>query len=431
MAKKPSVLFLNRFYWPDVAATGQMLTDLAEDLAAAGWEVTVVTSRSGYDGDGGPLAREEVRRGVRILRVNTTRFGRDSLLGRAGDYATYLSGAFVRLLRLPRPDVVVPMSDPPLLLLPTLMVGKVRRFRTVYWLQDLYPHLAAKLGVLREDGPLYRLLQAGVRRLHARCDGVVTLGPQMARCAIEAGAPAERTAFLHNWADEEAIRPLPPEENPFLREQGLEGKFVVLYSGNAGRAHTFDAVLEAARRLRDDPGVVFLFIGGGKALPRIRETVQREGLENIRFLGYLPRNQLRYSLSAASVALVTENPEVAGLLVPSKTYGILASGRPLLFVGSEQSDVAAVVREHGCGVVVSPDDPDALVSAIRRLHASPEVAREMGMRGRAAAERIYDRRGAARRWEKVIAGFIHPGRRVEARTRRRMSAKAASTRLIR
>ncbi|HEX7242616.1 MAG TPA: glycosyltransferase family 4 protein [Longimicrobiaceae bacterium] len=406
MPARPSVLFLNRFYWPDVAATGQMLTDLAEAVAAAGWEVTVVASRIGYAADGGDLPREETRNGVRILRVDTTRFGRDRLVGRMGDYLSYLAGASLRLLRLPRPDLVVAMSDPPFLLLPALAAGKVRGFRTVYWLQDLYPHLAARLGVLREAGLPYRALDALARRLHRASDLVVALGPRMAERVVASGGRPERTVWVHNWADEEAIRPVSAEDNPFLREHGLEGRFVVLYSGNAGRGHTFDAVLEAARRLRDDPGVAFVFIGGGKRLPEIRAAAERGGLANVRFLDYLPRERLHLSLSAASVSLVTEEPSVAGLLVPSKTYGILASGRPLLFVGSEESDVAAVVRETGCGFVVAPDDADGVVAAVRRLRDRPEEAAEMGRRAREAAERVYDRRGAARRWMRAVEPLL-------------------------
>ncbi len=406
MTGRRHVVFLNRFYWPSVAATGQMLTDLAEDLAAAGWRVTVVTSRGEYGEAERDLPAEETRNGVRILRVRTTRFGQSRLLGRLADSAGYFLGATWRLARLPRPDAVVALSDPPLLLAPSLLVGRLRGFRTVYWLQDLYPHLAARLGVVRERGAGYRVASRVARRLHAAADGVVTLGPAMSRVVVAAGARAERTAHVDNWADADAIRPVAPEDNPFVAEHGLAGRFVVLYSGNAGRAHDFGAVTEAMRRLRDDAGVVFVFIGGGNRLPEIRAETERHGLRNVRFLDYLPRERLRFSLSAAGASLVTENPAVVGLLVPSKTYGILASGRPLLFVGSAESDVARVVREAGCGIVVAPDDADGLVAAIRQLRDQPEAAAAMGRRGREAAERVYDRRHATRRWAEVVEALI-------------------------
>jgi glycosyltransferase involved in cell wall biosynthesis len=232
---------------------------------------------------------------------------------------------------------------------------------------------------------------------------------------VRAGAREERTAVVHNWADAAAVRPVPADENPFRREHGLAGKFVVLYSGNAGRAHTFHAVQEAMRRLREDPGILFLFIGGGHRMAEIRAAAERDGVENARFMGYVPREDLIYSLSAADASLVTESPDVPGLLVPSKTYGILASGRPLVFVGAERSDVAAVVRAARCGVVVPADDAAGLVAALSALKNDPAMAAEMGARGRIAAEAVYDRRHATARWAATVEHLMEAGAAVERR----------------
>lgn len=403
-------VFLNRFYWPDVAATGQMLTDLAEDLAAAGWAVTVITSRGGYTARPGPLAREETRRGVRIVRIGPARRGTRHAAGRVRDQLGFLVGALWRSLRLPRPDVFVAMSDPPFLLAAALLAGKARDVQTVYWVQDLYPQLAARLGVLRERGAPYRLLSALARRLHAACDAVVALGPRMASALVAAGARPERTTHVHNWADAAGLAPIEPERNPFVHAHGLTGKFVVMYSGNAGRAHTFDALLGAMRLLREDPSVVFCFIGGGSRLPEIRAAVERAAIDNVRFITYLPREDLVYSLSAASVSLVTEDPAAAGLLFPSKTYGILASGRPMLFVGSPESDVAALVREVQCGIVVPPDEPAALARAIERLKADSVLAASMGARGRRAAEDLFDRNRSTRCWREQVVRILRSTR---------------------
>lgn len=400
-----SVVLLNRFYWPDAAATGQMLTDLAEDLTQAGWKVTVIASRTRYALDR-RVAPDDKRNGVRVLRAWSTGFGRRSLAGRVLDWVAYLASAFVRLLRAPRHDVIVAMSDPPFLVGLALMVGRFRGTPVVYWVQDLFPQIAGRLGVLTRNGITYRVLAALARRVNRSSDAVITLGPAMTRQAVRAGAPPDRTACVPNWADTAAIRPVPPEENPFVREHDLADRFVVLYSGNAGRAHRFEAVLEAARRLRAEEDILFLFIGGGAKLPELRAAVEADGLTNVRFTNYVPREELKYSLSAADVSLVTEDPAVVGHLVPSKTYGIMASGRPLLFVGSESSDVAAVVREHDCGVVVSPEDSDGLVAAIRRLRADPALGERMGGRGREAAVRLYDRKVATRRWRREVERLL-------------------------
>jgi protein involved in polysaccharide export with SLBB domain/glycosyltransferase involved in cell wall biosynthesis len=400
-----SIVFLNRFYWPDVAATAQMLADLAEDLAAAGWSVTVITSRSGYSTTR-PLARGERHNGVDIVRVSGTRFGRGRTIGRALDYVSYMVGALFQLLLLPRQNLVVAMSDPPLLVALAVLAARIRGGRAVYWVQDLFPELAGRLGVVAPDGSLYRASAAVARYLHAKCDAVVALGPRMAESMIAAGASPLRTTFVHNWADAAAIRPVPPSENRFMLSHALVGKFVVLYSGNAGRAHCFDAVIEAMRRLRDDPDVLFLFVGGGNKLPEIKAAVKRWRVRNAKFLDYVPRELLAQSLSAASVSLVTEDPDAAGLLVPSKTYGILASGRPVVFVGCERSDVATIVRDACCGTIVAPNDPATLVETIRRLKANPREGIALGRRGREAAEKMYDRRRATSRWASAVGSAL-------------------------
>jgi glycosyltransferase involved in cell wall biosynthesis len=401
-----SIVFLNRFYWPDVAATAQMLADLAEDLASAGWSVTVITSRGSYALDRKLLPGREQHNGVDIIRVSGTRFGHARTFGRALDYASYMVGALIQLLLLPRQSLIVAMSDPPLLVSLAVLTARIRGGRTVYWVQDLFPQLAARLGVFASNGFLYRTSDAIARFLHAKCDAVVALGPRMAENMIAAGASPQRTTFVHNWADAAAIRPVPPSENRFMTSHSLVGKFVVLYSGNAGRAHCFDAVIEAMRRLRDEPDVVFLFVGGGNRLPEIKTAAKRWHLRNVRFLDYVPRELLAQSLSAANVSLVTEEPDAAGLLVPSKTYGILASGRPVVFVGCPRSDVATIVRDACCGTIVAPNDPAALVETIRRLKANPREALALGRRGRQAAEMMYDRRHAAWRWASAVGSAL-------------------------
>jgi colanic acid biosynthesis glycosyl transferase WcaI len=405
MSAVRSVVFLNRFYAPDVAATGQILADLAEDLARDGWDTTVVTGRGRYRDatEGAPLPAAEVRNGVRVRRVWTTTLGGASIVGRLASHASYLCGAFCALLRARRGTIVVAMTDPPFLLLPALLVARLRGLRVATWVQDVYPQLAVALGVLAPESALSRLLHQLARAAFRRCDVVITLAPAMSRVVVDMGARPERVVHVHNWADADAICPVSPDANPFVREHGLRGRFVVLYSGNAGRAHTFDAVLQAAHALRSDPEILFLFVGGGARLPALRREVDRAGMEaSVRFLPYQPRGMLAASLSSADVALVTEAPEAAGLVVPSKTYGAMASGRPILYVGAEDSEVADMVREHACGIVVRHDDVEGVARAIRMLKSDPAVRTRMGAAGRRAVEARYDRRHGTGRFGAVL-----------------------------
>jgi len=403
MASPGRVVFLNRFYAPDLAATAQMLSDLAEDLAVAGWDVWVIASQTTYDGQKESLPRSELRRGVHVIRVGASRFGRGNLLGRALDYLTYAILGCHTLLRMPRPDAMVAMSDPPFILAVVLLCARLRGARSVYWVQDVYPALASKLGILKEGGLIFRLLYGLSTHLHKTCDLVIALGPRMAQTMISAGARPDRTTYIHNWADTEAISPVPRTDNSFLAEHALSGKFVVLYSGNAGRGHTFSTTCEVMDRLRHDDRIIFVFIGGGAKSAAIRSFAARAQLPNVLFLDYLPRSALRYSLSAADLSLVTEDPRVTGLLVPSKTYGILASGRPIIFVGSAESDVAQIVRDANCGVLIAHDDADALEKTILRLATSPSECHRMGIAARDAAEKLFNRTRSTHEWGAALA----------------------------
>jgi glycosyltransferase involved in cell wall biosynthesis len=400
-----SVTFFNRFYWPDVAATGQLLTDLAEDLAAAGWSVRVVTGRTTYLGQDGLASRREIRAGVEIVRVRGTRFGRRTLLGRAADYASYAVAAFVEALRSERGSVLVGMTDPPMFMSGVLLAARVRGCRAVYWAQDVFPDVAVRLGVLRGGGIPHRLLRAIAGAVCRHCDAVVALGERMADLLVRAGVSSSSVAVIHNWADTTAIVPVAREQNSFRVEQGIRDEFLVLYSGNMGRAHTFDALKGAMLRLRSEP-ILFMFVGSGYRLGELTEFARAYALSNVRFLDYLPRRELANSLPAADVAVVTEDPTAVGLLVPSKTYGVLASGRPLLFVGSQESDVAGIVRESDCGFVISPSDAAGVSEAILQLQNDPDIRRKLGANARQAAESRYSRAGASRAWDELLEAVL-------------------------
>jgi glycosyltransferase involved in cell wall biosynthesis len=403
MQGKRAVVFLNRFYWPDVAATGQMLTDLAEDLACTGWDVRVITSNSYYAVTGGTLPRREMHEGVRITRIAGTHFGRATIFGRLIDYASYVVGAMIAIAASPRGSIFVGLTDPPLIALIALLGARLKQGRAVYWVQDLFPDVAISLGTFREGGLVARTARSIARFVEDHCDLLIALGPAMKRRLEAHGVRGERVLVIHNWADSSSIRPVERSANPFVVEHGLGERFVVLYSGNAGRAHTFDAVIEAMRALSADDRFAFVFIGGGHRMPELREAVRQHSLRNVRFLDYVPRAQLAYSLSAASASLVTEDPRVIGQLVPSKTYAILASGRPIVFVGSAASDVATIINESQSGLAVAPDRPSDVIDALVALHDDHDLRRAMSRRARHAAESVFDRSIATRAWSEALA----------------------------
>jgi len=394
------VLLLNQFFHPDLAATAQLATDLAEDLAAAGDEVTAVASRGTYLG-GGRLPRRASHRGVEIVRVAATSLGKRSLLHRALDYGTFYASAALALARLPRHDAVVAMTTPPLIAAAGLLARALKGTRLVYWVQDLYPDVAVAFGALGARSVATRFMEATSRAVLRRADRVVALGEAMRARCIAAGAAPGRTVVLPNWSDPGAVRPVPHGENPLRSALAGDAAFLVMYSGNIGRGHDVETLLGAARALRSRRDVAFAFVGDGAR----RADVERAASElpNVRLAPYQPRERLAESLSAADVHLVSLAPELEGLVEPSKFYGVLAAGRPAVFVGPARSEVACTIAREGCGRVVSNGDVDGLVAALAGLAGDPAARDAMGIRAREALVGRYARQIATGRFRSVLA----------------------------
>jgi glycosyltransferase involved in cell wall biosynthesis len=386
------VIILNQFFYPDISATSQLMTDLAESFTERGIEVTALSGRGLYNG-GRPLTAREDFNGIKIERAWATSFGKRSMPGRLSDYLSFYIGASLKLLRLPRHDVIMALTTPPLIGAVALAVGRIRRMSVVALVQDVYPDIAVALGALPARNPLTRTLDRVSRAVLKGSDRVIVLSECMrSRILAKIGSRyASKIDVIHNWADGEKIFPVEDAENPFLKRHDLEGRFVVLFSGNLGRVNEFSTVLEAARRLGDRADILFLFIGEGAASREIKEYVERNHLRNIRTLPYQSRSDLRYSLAAGSASLVTLAEGLAGLSVPSKTYGILAAGRPILFVGDKRSDVARIVAENACGEVFEPGDSERLAETIKRWSEDREELRRLGRSARALFDSRFDR----------------------------------------
>jgi glycosyltransferase involved in cell wall biosynthesis len=393
------VVFVNRFFHPDLAPTGLHAADVAFDLAAVGHEVHAVTSRLAYDaGNPGYPARETLH-GVNIHRVWTTRFGRGSLAGRALDYFSFYLSAFLVLARLlSRNDIVVAKTDPPLISVVAAIAAWLHGARLVNWLQDVFPEAAARSGMRLLSGPLGDIARVKRNWSVRRAAVNVVLGERM---AAEVGrlVPGARLRVVPNWADGSAVRPMAPGVSALRREWGFEGRFVVGYSGNLGRVHDCETLLAAARLLAEEHDVVFSFVGGGFNFPRLLAAE----LANVSVRGYVPEARLGESLAACDVHLVTLRPAFEGLIVPSKFYGAAAAGRAVIFIGDPDGEIARAVATHGCGVTVAAGDGHGLAAAIRDLRASPEKLRAMGERARAAFEREWNKPVALARWRNVIA----------------------------
>jgi glycosyltransferase involved in cell wall biosynthesis len=300
-------------------------------------------------------------------------------------------------------DIVIAKTDPPMLSAALGSLAAKRGARFVAWLQDVFPEVAREYGIPGMGWPIGSTLKRLRDRSLARADAVVAIGELMAeRIGRIPGVDGKRVHVIHNWADGEAIVPVDLETDPLRMQWDLAGKFAVGYSGNLGRVHEFDTLLGAASRLKDDPGVAFVIVGRGPRLAEVQARVRRDELTNVRFEPHQPRDKLAQSLGAVDVHLCVLQPGFEGLVHPSKLYGILAAGRPVIVVGDPKGEAAHIVARSGCGLSVATGDPAALVSAIGDLRRDPAKCKAMGQAARRAFETGYSMTNAFREWEELV-----------------------------
>jgi len=411
VAEEPRrLLFVNQYYWPDHASTAQHLADLAEHLAARGHDVHVLCGRGGYKPGVARPARRQVHEGVTIHRVDATSFGRRSTLGRMADYLSFYVRAFILALLLPRFDVVSTLTTPPIIGLVGTILRRLKGSRHVYWSMDLHPDASIALGKMAQGHPVVRWLTWLSDAVYRQSDKVVVLGPYMADRIAAKRVRRDRLATIPVWSRRDEIYPVPREGHELRAKLGLADKFVAMYSGNLGLAHTAAEFIEAARRLRDRDDIVFLFVGDGPRLAEVRYAKESEGLRNIRLLDYFPREQLHASLSIADVHLISMRAEMTGVVVPGKLYGAMASGRPTLFVGPGHCESADTIREADCGPTVRLGDADGVVEALTDLAADPARCLELGRRGREAFLARHEKDRCCSDWAGMIADLlVEPG----------------------
>jgi glycosyltransferase involved in cell wall biosynthesis len=414
----PSILFINQHYWPDLASTAQHLTDLAEYLAEQGVDVHVLCSRGHYLSGSMEVPAEETHNGVHVHRVRATAFGRDTILGRITDYASFYSSTLARVLAGPAYDYIVTLTTPPLLPLVGAIARRVRGQAYGVWSMDLHPDAEVATGMLEDDGVPARLLHALNDAGYRNADFVVDLGAYMKRRIHKKGVPDDRLHTIPVWNKKEEIAPIAHDENPLRSELGLDDKFVVMYSGNAGRAHRFEEVLATMKRLDGHPDIEFVFVGEGPQKARIETFADTNDLSNFRYLPYFPREDLRYSLPMADVHLMTLREEMAGIAVPGKLYGIMAAGRPALMVGPEASESGETIQNANAGRVVDPsqaaDPVQDLQDTLLSLYRDDALRTELGQNGREAFLEHFEREVCCRKWASLFSSRLNGGAEVGA-----------------
>lgn len=400
------IVFANRYFLPDQSATSRMVSGLAFALKRRGFEVSAIASRTLHDHPNVTLTADETIAGLDVKRLWATRFGRTNILGRAIDYLTFhISAFFWCLWNLKKDDICVVCTDPPLLSVTTTLPILWRRARMVNWVMDLFPEVAVELHVLSNKslaGTLSKTLRNWSMR---RAEMIVCPTAAMAAYLTDQNIGDDRIFVMHHWSDGDEIYPVDPAVNNLRSRWGLQDKFVVGYSGNFGRAHDFSTLLEAAVLLNDHENIQFLLIGGGQQRAHVEEVVRNRDLKNVIFKPLQSPENIAESLSAADAHIVSLIPQLEHCIVPSKFYGVLAAGRPTLFVGDSNGEVARVVASADCGATVKIGEGRRLADFIIQMRDAPDRRAQMGRNARFVLDTLFSRGNAVSAWSDVMYKF--------------------------
>ena len=372
------IIFVNRFFYPDQSATSQLLTDLVSNLNYSDKEIHVITSSMMYSDASVVLEPREDWNGTIVHRCWTTRFGRSGLIGRAADYLSfYISSFFMMITLTDKNDLLIAKTDPPLISVSCAIIVKLKGAVLINWVQDLFPEVAKELGVSLFDGIVYRIIK-GWRNWSLKIAKYnVVLGDIMAKRINNEIYRSESIRVIPNWVIGSEMKPMPSENNNLRDKWGLQEKFVVGYSGNLGRAHDVDTIYSSILALKNYKDIVFLFIGGGAGYDEVRMRVYRDDIDNVVFKPYQNASELAYSLSLPDVHIVSLKPELEGLIVPSKFYGVLSVARPIIFIGDKEGEISLYLKKWQCGLSVSPGDVTSFVESILQLKGSEESRERM------------------------------------------------------
>jgi glycosyltransferase involved in cell wall biosynthesis len=413
-AEKKVVLLCQHFY-PEMVSTGMHMTELATRLAELGWQITVLTSKPSWgtdDPDAGPVPAEMVYQNVRIIRVPTLGSQRGSMVSKTVSAVSFVpSVAWALWQRRADYRSLVITTNPPFVGVLGWLVSRVFRRPYLVIVYDVFPEFAISLGVVAPESWLARVWRRTTRMILCGAGVTVVIGRDMQKL-IEERMPARlhhRIVMIPNWSDERRVHPVPAAANTFRQEHVAEGCFVVQYAGRLGEKHSLEPLIDAARLLSDS-NVLFQLVGEGAKKPKLEALVAEYGLSNVQFLPYQPMHRLAEMLSAADLSVVCLEPGHTGISVPSKAYGVLASGTPILGILDPDGEIGQMIAETGCGVLVEPNGA-RIADVIRELMADAVKRTAMSDAGRAAFLEKYTLAKAAAAYDAVLSSLSNGGPR--------------------
>lgn len=409
------VLVISLYYDPDLCqSNGPIVRSICEDLAKAGHEVTVLTSFPHYNREEvwpeyrGRLFESDRVGGVRVIRSYIYVPRGRGMVGRLLNYVSFNVSSTLTGLWAGRQDCIFAMSPPLTIGLTAWVLGAVKRIPFFYNLQDIWPEVAVRLGVLRSR-PVIAFFEWLERFIYRHSAGIFAISDEFKQNLIGKGVEPAKIEVIPNFVDTESIRPA-GRSNDFSRRHGLDGRFVVLYAGNMGLSQGLEVVLDAAEILRDRDDVEFLMVGQGTSRNDLLAEAERRGLGNVRFLPLQPESEVPRLYASCDVALIPLKRGIIENSVPCKTYSIMAAGRAFIAGVDGGSNVAKLAAGAGCGIRVEPEDGSELAGAIVRLKGDPELCARMGAAGREYVERHFARAAVTCRYRISLEKAAGAGR---------------------
>ena len=401
------LLIITQFYPPDFAATGQLIEELSHQLGQQNFEVTVFTGQPGYAFSQSSAPHHESIGNVSIVRSQGSRWLNHRIRGKALNGLLFLLRAFWYLVwNVWQHDVVLLTTAPPYLSTLGYLLKWIFRRPYVCILYDLYPDVAIHLNVISPHHGLTQLWRSIHQFVWRNAEQIIVLSPNIKQKIIQQyGLPSPRISVIHSWADPQVLRPLAKHKNWFAQQHHLDRTFTVMYSGNMGRCHDMNTILEAIALLQDEP-IQFVFIGDGAKRSHCQKVVQQKQWKNCLFLPYQDKATLPYSLSAGDVALVSVERGFEGLVAPSKLYGYLAAARPVAVICEPQSYLKRLIAQAGCGVTLNQGDSAGLATFLRQLAADPQRVDAMGQAGRSYLQRHFTPELIAQQYAQVITQHL-------------------------
>ena len=411
LVKEKRLALVCQHFYPEMVSTGMHMTELARRLQRKGWKITVYCAQPAYtiEDDEEKVDPVMTHQGITIKRMPTVGEHRESLISRLVLALTYLFSTIRALIRdRDRYDGLLVTTNPPFMGLAGWVLSKIYRRPYVQLVYDVYPDIAVRLGAVGRDSVAARLWERLTRVMLNGASATVVIGRDMAE-VIRRKLARQNWGTMHlipNWSDETVVEPIPRTENPFRQEHEIGDRLLVQYAGRHGKTHNLEPLIDAAARLEDEP-VLFQFIGEGDKKEKLRRMAQDRDLENVMFLPYQPMEELDTVLAAADIAVVCLESQFTGLSVPSKTYGIMASGTPILGFLEEESEIGKTIRESNCGFVLEDPFGEQVADRIETLLEKGDRLKAMGARGRQAYEENYTLAAAARRYDAVLSRYIY------------------------